>query len=120
MKMTRDEILAMPAGREMDALITEKVMSGHVKRRSDGTPHYLTWTPYSTDMGAAWEVVEKMAHEPFAWHIESVNIVDGLMWFVCYWGDGSKAILDWSTDCESLTLAICRVALLSRDAEPLD
>jgi len=38
--MTRDEILAMPAGREMDALVAEKVMGWHV---SEGPLGSLCW-----------------------------------------------------------------------------
>lgn len=59
--MTKDEVLNIPAGREMDALVAEKVM------RRTATP----WDygdrrkhPYfSTDISAAWQVVEKMMRE---------------------------------------------------------
>ena len=59
----------MEAGRELDALIAEKVM-GH--RMFEPPPMSEPWEvmpddyrgrpllPYSTDIGAAWEVVEKM------------------------------------------------------------
>ena len=88
--MTRDEILNMPAGREMDALIAEKVMGwtwrafqpAHVpgelvrrpypgnwsalpRRIADGTERLAGgWDSdlphYSTDISAAWEVTEKI------------------------------------------------------------
>lgn len=59
----------MKAGRELDALVTEKVMSMepskdggyHRKNRNDTfqiTPHY------STDIAAAWKVVEALAQSP--------------------------------------------------------
>ena len=51
--MTRDEILAMEPGHEMDALVAK-----HVTHCT-----YLfheTYPSYSTDIAAAWEVVEKM------------------------------------------------------------
>jgi hypothetical protein len=75
--MKKDEILNMPAGREMDALIAEKVM-GHkwgtaecdiliysetTKKGQpclfspDGSP---VLEHYSTDIAAAWLVKEKM------------------------------------------------------------
>lgn len=78
--MTRDEILNMPVGREMDALIAEKVMGWQWKGienyqrlyHPDGV-HYcgmrygvgeVEYTnrleEYSTSMGAAWEVVDQM------------------------------------------------------------
>lgn len=58
----------MPAGRELDALVAEKVMLWVVDRLSNhwcGVPTNGTALPsdipsYSTDIGAAWEVVEKM------------------------------------------------------------
>jgi hypothetical protein len=60
--VTRDEILAMPAGREMDALIAEKVMgvdfenhSRSIMKRLDATLPY-----YSTDIALAWSVVENV------------------------------------------------------------
>jgi len=52
--MTRDEILAMKPGRELDALIAEKVMGWSWGIIGDLIP------AYSTDISAAWEVVEEM------------------------------------------------------------
>jgi hypothetical protein len=51
------------AGRELDALVAEKVIGIPVKKFEDGS--WLTTTgeniePYSTDIAAAWEVVEHM------------------------------------------------------------
>jgi hypothetical protein len=62
--LTKDEILNMPAGREMDALIAEKVM----KLKMEGSHHYwmngagavASIPRYSTDIAAAWDVVEKI------------------------------------------------------------
>ena len=64
--MNRDEILTMQAGREIDALIAEKAMmldgvtlgeSGlyyQLGHKFYNVPHY------STDIAAAWKVVEKL------------------------------------------------------------
>lgn len=66
--MTRDDVLNMPAGREIDALIYNKVL-----RKSDLLSHLengemtKSWrdgygcenTFYSTDISAAWSLVEK-------------------------------------------------------------
>lgn len=51
--MTRDEILRLPAGRELDALVSDRIMN-------------LPWT-YSTDMTAAWQVVQKMRSLGYAY-----------------------------------------------------
>ena len=84
--MTREEILAMEAGRELNKLVAEKVMNSHkpdyVPQHSlelflAGSPvHYGYWTcvheygkgdegewipdPFSTDISAAWPVARKM------------------------------------------------------------
>lgn len=59
--MTREEIMAMPAGRELDALVAEKVIGWrrielHETWRSpsgETTPHFPA---YSTDIAAAYEM----------------------------------------------------------------
>jgi hypothetical protein len=60
-EMTREEILAMPAGRELDSLISEKIMGyvthGHFREKNGVR---ILVQPYSTDISAAWEVVEKI------------------------------------------------------------
>lgn len=60
--MNEREILTMPAGRELDALIAEKVM-GLVLVEYDGALRIRSEHPipkYSMEMGAAWEVVDHM------------------------------------------------------------
>ena len=62
----------MEAGRELDALVAEKVMKNkHSNPETFGrcpTCGYDAFYPdlprYSTDIAAAWEVVEKMADTP--------------------------------------------------------
>lgn len=77
--MNRDEILAMKPGRELDALVAEKVMGYAIgdgqggwivqkviiHRPDDGTAEWLRngqqqLPHYSTDISAAWEVVDKL------------------------------------------------------------
>jgi len=72
--MTRDEVLAMKPGRELDALVAEKVMGWKAVqvfdlKDTDGTNIANGITPYnigqrvphySTDIASAWEVVEEM------------------------------------------------------------
>jgi|SRR3990167_1528273 len=69
--MTNEEIDNMPAGREMDALVVEKIFDKKVCHCDAGSimcafgpGHCLTcdgWIPklHSTSISAAWEVVEK-------------------------------------------------------------
>ncbi len=66
--MTRDEILAMKPGRELDALVAERVLGYKVV---DVLPQGITYMAgkrkrwiknpnYSTGVAAAWEAVEEM------------------------------------------------------------
>lgn len=57
----------MLAGRELDALVAEKVMGLRVKYRTPGFPYFEDYIDtahdvprYSTDIAAAWAVVEKI------------------------------------------------------------
>ena len=125
--MTRDEILNMPAGREMDALVAEKVM-GWTNPRITPSGRFRITPPmggkyhggqmppkYSTDIAAAWQVVE--------WLMERGDV------FVEYWSDGEWFVADkpvgvrqdaTTAMCDgkatgemSAPLAICRAALLA-------
>lgn len=61
---------AMKPGRELDVLIAEKVMNlskeemwGIMDYYSDGSPALApNFPPYSSDIAAAWEVVEKLKY----------------------------------------------------------
>ena len=115
--MSRDEILTMEAGREMNELIAEKIM-GWIKYNPNISTEYNfdgwfikcpdglglcvesdDWSP-STDMTAAWQVVEKM-DMPF--YLERKDD-----WFAMF-GDE----LDYSANADTAPLAICRAALLA-------
>jgi len=110
----------MPAGREMDAHVFELVMGGRVtwNIRGIGGEEYLFSADgchkYSTDISAAWEVVEKLGN----W-----NGFDFLVWLNSQylkreWQAGWYEI---GYDIESravgyaptVPLAICRAALLA-------
>jgi hypothetical protein len=130
--MTRDEILNMPAGREMDALVAEKVMGlykyypgiamdlsgidGKVERvnywwcKDLHNPHntFVELKKYSVSISAAWEVVEKLKAGGWEFYLE--------------WGTNPKPwvlfchnpIEDISdSEADNITLAICRAALLA-------
>ncbi|MBB6694396.1 hypothetical protein H7B90_23650 [Cohnella xylanilytica] len=61
MKLTRESIISMEPGRELDALVAANVFGWH----------YGTYHPelrhYSTDISAAWEVEEKMDTDELFW-----------------------------------------------------
>jgi hypothetical protein len=131
--MTAEQIDAMPAGREMDALVAERVM-GWVRhpdsmyrhwceRQPDGTLRFLDqceplhtvrpWHP-STDIAAAWEVVEKLRGESFPWefslgwrHIEP---------FVSFGRTANQKDEIGFSHGETAPLAICRAALKTVNA----
>ena len=146
--MTRDEILAMEAGRELDALVAERVMGWHqeyiISINNEETP--IANTPefmfppdthdfddiervpaYSTDIAAAWLVVEKM----HSLYDASPNCEEGGTLLFAYNGGGSYAasfdgacdlVNEWWEVAVSVPyvahacsapLAICQAALLS-------
>lgn len=141
--MNAGEIIKMPAGREMDALVAEfifywiwipsplnteqKIIVPTDKSKSDIIiPDSSAWwwgediralVPYySTDIAAAWQVVEKMSRPDWAWIIESFNLAneDKPRWFACFWGDiDGELCSDASAEADTAPLAICRAALLA-------
>ena len=123
--MTIDE---MPAGREITALIAEKVMSLGREIRLRGETSTVTiysdnpwWQdgaqtqadvvmyggpkPYSTDIAAAWEVTEKM--RAANWHIELSTCAEMKGPWYCHFQEATLAYAYAST----APLAICRAAL---------
>jgi hypothetical protein len=111
--MTRDEILNMPAGREMDALVAEKVMGWrlhphktHWMTNNNNFRRIGTFLP-SDDISAAWEVVEKMKEKGRLYLIVSDDI-----------GYKAEILLNdpvpmATAQCDTAPLAICRAALLA-------
>lgn len=110
--LTREQIEAMGPGREMDAAVAEQVMGwkrngGFWQRERQIVAPIGSWSP-STDIDAAWKVVEKMGET----HSVSVE------WF----GSAYRVNMtkrgdswNWRNNVEHLfaPLAICRAALLS-------
>ena len=100
----------MPAGRELDALVAEKVMGQETTEWTDGlggtgVTFFAPVEPYSTDIAAAWEVAEKL--------IQTLGIAveqpfhDGI-WRCTIFGLWPKK---WVCHGETAPLAICRAAL---------
>jgi hypothetical protein len=93
--MTRDEILNMPAGREMDVTIGYHVM--------DLVAPPEIYPEYSTDIAAAWEVVEQMQKNGYCFDADG-NALRRRIRF----GVGQEI-----GEAETMPLAICRAALLA-------
>ena len=109
--MTHDEIDAMPAGRELDILVAEKVMGCYgLFKHSDGTPlcecHGLRPVPrYSTDIAAAWEVLKKLPNGVYVGYEKAA----GAWCVAANWADGEP--FSWLSYGKTAPLAICRAAL---------
>lgn len=137
--MTREEILNMPAGKEMDALITEKIMGlvwDETRCRVCGWP--LADDPkdgcilsdcsmrplpktradepaiYSTDLGAAWKLNDHLKQQGWRFYMRDF---DGVMYGKScaaefQKGDAAGPSTGW-VEAETAPLAICRAALLA-------
>jgi hypothetical protein len=123
--MTKDEILNMPAGREMDALIAEKLM-GYVNGRKcyryadNSGDWWTTHIPhYSTDIEAAWEVLEKMradcsgGGEPDYIMLNCYKELEPHWYCAKIWAHHDGDIPEVEATAETAPLAICRAALLA-------
>jgi len=141
--MTRDEVMALEAGPELDALVAEKVMGWHraacsnwTERRS-GQPWLDVdslsaanpfWSP-STDIAAAWEVVEKVrgwkpkvrGNTCACFAIDAPAVTGGLE-KPAVWAAGWHDYAGWEragsleATADTAPLAICRVSLLALES----
>lgn len=129
--MTRDEVLKMEPGNDLDILVTEKVfgwqkgtnkfkISGWQWSGRDGKPvlddswdgewvaPFRCVPKYSTDIKTAWEVVKKINER--GWHVNIKTYSDGdvVVSILSYLG---RFIDDALT--QSVPEAICKAALLA-------
>lgn len=121
--MTKNEILNMPAGREMDILVAEKVMGwtrkyvgefGNQIWDSPSQGAYLedAIPNYSTDIASAWEVVEKMKEEGFQFVIGTSELFGKpVRYFVEFKKEGT-AFSHNRVYTDTVPLAVCRAAML--------
>ena len=85
MTLTREEILAMEPGRELDALVADKVIGMDLVEDTQlQLPRY--YLPeydrtihrdvplYSSDISAAWEVLEYMQDSGWSWDMKMNNL----------------------------------------------
>jgi hypothetical protein len=118
----------LPAGRELDALIAEKVMGwrfmhdglGNMRWYQDtvaidgyGPNHwggYRDFSP-STDIAAAWEIVKKMRARGIPLRLVLVCAPgDPEWWYASFEANG------WQVESNTAPLAICRAALRAAGA----
>ena len=119
--MNREEILAMEAGNELDALVATEVMGWERKdygytivywEENDEDVHMVElWKP-STDIADAWKVVEKMVDKYF---MVDVTAVKGGQYECVITSEEPTIHNDYELYelGETAPLAICRVALLA-------
>lgn len=129
--MTKDEILNMPAGEELDTLVAEKVMGWrkehekdwrdvwrgadgryqHPTGRYDGYEdredfHTINWHP-SESILWVWEVVEKF----YSMKLDKYSNGEEWRCYLVTERDGKN--VDANATADSAELAICRAALLT-------
>ena len=109
----------MEAGRELDALVAEKVMgvkpeqvycdiSGRNISRYFDLEDRMRIESYSTDIGAAWQVLERVAESwlPCVMH-------NGMTWIAEF-----ESLIEFHTAyADTAPLAICRAALMAVGVE---
>jgi hypothetical protein len=138
MKLTREQIENMPASREIDALVAEFIMGekkpiylhSHPIVTQTKYSINMSWyclpeyekgdvcewipKPYSTDIAAAWEVVETFDRKSWDVSVSSLTDNDDEVWevfFAEYFEDGVGRI--GKASAETAPLAICRAALIA-------
>ena len=127
--ITREQVLSFQVGDGLDELVAEQIMGLPRAELGGHCPNY-----YSTDIAAAWEVVEKLRTDGFSAlanttrpshgapigagaHAEFQSIPDG-RWFVAFFrAAGIRCSGDGAASADTLPLAICRAALLTRVEE---
>lgn len=102
--MTRDEILKMKPGRELDVLIAKTVF----RNAKNSWDWEFTLPSYSTDMSAAFDVVKEMSSKNY-WFGCQVLSSKCQAWFSPSPNEKHDAI----ENTYDLPLAICRAALFS-------
>ena len=108
--LTQADISCLPASRELDALVAEKVMGLFLHRyvSEDIEPVVLNRDeskvpPYSTSLAAAWQVVEHFTNCPAGFGLRKMSAWEALIVFP----GGAEC----SARADTAPLAICRAAL---------
>lgn len=107
----------MKPGRDLDALVAEKVMELKTWIGDDENLYLVNMLAqvrrYSTDIAAAWEVVEKMQEKDFAIILDNMkNFLGG---WQCQFERGKECV--YLCEGESAAHAICLCALEAMGVE---
>lgn len=106
-ELTKEQILAMEPGREMDAWVAKHV---RFPRHTNPIEEVKGWCKnYSTDMAAAWEIAELY---PIA-KVERVEIFVGNTEVTVMLWEGFDHIDAIETTAKTAQEAICKAALLA-------
>jgi hypothetical protein len=110
--MNKDEVLKMPAGYEIDALVLASVFGVMAFRDNCGRPYKIGFFQenepvpnYSGDMSSAWAVVEKILDGNRDIAIRS----SAHGWHVTI----ETKFFEYVANAETIPLAICQAALLT-------
>lgn len=112
--MTREEVLAMESGRDLDKLIAEKIFGREFESFPMGDCFYdgngwVMADRYSTDISAVWEVVEKF---PLSM-IERVEVFVGNITVNVTLYPSTESEKSYTASSNSFGLSTCRAALLA-------
>jgi hypothetical protein len=105
--------------REIDKLIVEKIFSREVHSFTAGkNTYYVEVTghdllPYSTDMSAAWQILEFLDKSTQAFAVDVKQQYDGL-WSCGFNGLGDEEFLGRAENEDTASMAICKAALSSK------
>lgn len=106
----------MPAGRELDALVAEKVMDDPVDRQIVDQHGFeiilrrsrLVLPRYSTDISAAWKIVEHLRSRNMFVELSEMGINKD--WSCSFDGEDGKTV---HAEGDTAPMAICMAALLA-------
>ena len=105
--MTKDEILNMPAGPEMDLLISDAVLKHSAEEWNKR--FWAGYSEYSTDIAAAWQVVEELRNFKTKTQAGHPLLLQEYFWNKTYFAEFGAT----SAEAPTAPLAICRAALLA-------
>lgn len=119
MKPTKEQVLAEPAGRQMDAWVSVHVFGQECFQSKSvfGTDDFYIFNAdasrvvpyYSTDIAAAWQVVEHMGAQSLPSLMQFPEVTP--KWRCGFWNNSELGV--HYTYGETAPLAICRAALLA-------
>lgn len=125
-KLSREKVLKMPAGRNMDVLVAKIILEINVITDTNnfrfyfenngqypGKAPFFDVPKYSTDISAAWDIVQKMCKKHFRYEVGG-NFMGLDHKYAAFdneqWADKNPLFKAFA---ETTPLAICRAALLA-------